>query len=198
MRYLDEFLAGHDLHPDVTQAITAAGNDSEEMILGLLDVFFEEAADVDSDPQRELAAAALDGSGASAQVADAIALRMEETRAAVGDATDILTLEANAPENRELMSRVGSNRMNIIDHLHDFVEGFPQRTLGPADAEIRARVRDDGRIRDDNRVLDAINSAGNDPRKVIENLLELVRENPPVLSSRPTSSPQPTAPGAEA
>ncbi|HET9645319.1 MAG TPA: hypothetical protein VFP68_18640 [Burkholderiaceae bacterium] len=198
MRYLDEFIAGRDLHPDVTHAITAAGNDSEEIILGLLDVFFAGTAEVDLNSPTELPAAAPNSSEAGAQVKDAIALRIAQTRAAVGEAVDILTFEAHDPTHAELMSHVGLNSTNIIDHLHDFVEGFPQRPLASMDARSRDRVSNDGRVRDDNRVKDAINRAGDDPKKVIENVLELVSENPPILSSRPTSSPQPAAPRPDA
>lgn len=85
------------------------------------------------------------------------------------DAMNILTVYADEPEHEELMTRVGRNRMNVTDHLMDVV----------TDSETHPAVRE------------AVSKAGSDPEQIIRKLLELVEQDPPILSQRPTSRAQP-------
>lgn len=94
-----------------------------------------------------------------------------EVSAMAYEAINILTVDAEELERKELMGLVGRNRMNIIDHIQDFTTG---------------RVTNDV-------VRDAINDAGNDAERMIHNLLALVTRDPAILSLRPTSSRQPAS-----
>ncbi|HET9642730.1 MAG TPA: hypothetical protein VFP68_05120, partial [Burkholderiaceae bacterium] len=96
-------------------------------------------------------------------------LRPLEVPAQAHEAMNALTVEFDEPEQAALMQEVGRNRMNIIDHIQDLVTGSDTH---PA-------------------VREAASRAGDDPQQIIRNLLALVTQNPPILSNRPTSSPQP-------
>lgn len=85
--------------------------------------------------------------------------------------TDAMNMVTGHHESVDLTDTLGRNRQNVIDHLMD-IASTPRH-------ELRDRVRQ------------AVVDANDDPERLARNLLRLTTAQPPVLSSRPTSSPQP-------